>query len=72
MSKKLDIEKTRQQNIHLLRKNRALVRNRLLFWDSFFWRIIYNRVLKHRFSPMEVLMKYEIFAERKLIKQYRR
>lgn len=72
MDKALDSEKIRQEKIHMIRKNRALVRNKLLFWDSLFFRFIYNRILKHRFSPMEVLMRYEIFSERKLIKKCRR
>lgn len=72
MNKALVIEKIRQQKIHMIRKNRALVRNKLLFWDSFIFRFIYNRILKHLFSPMDVLMRYEIFSERKLIKECRR
>lgn len=72
MNKALVSEKIRQQKIHMIRKNRALVRNKLLFWDSFIFRFIYNRILKYRFSPMDVLMRYEIFSERKLIKECRR
>jgi len=72
MNKALNSEKIRQQKIHMIRKNQALVRNKLLFWDSLYFRVIYNRIFKHRFSPMEVLMRYEIFSERKLIKECRR
>lgn len=69
MDNQLKKESIRQSEIHTIIKNRAFVRNWLLFWDSPLWRIIYNRVLKHRFTPREVLMRYEIFSERKLIKK---
>ncbi len=59
---------TRQEEIRVLRKQLALARNYLLFWDSnIFWRSIYNRILKHKFRPINILHRYEMQKERKIV-----
>lgn len=59
----------RQEKIRVSRKRLALARNYLLFWNSnIIWRSIYNRILKHRFRPINILHRYEMRAERKIVK----